>query len=152
MRKNICSIICLVLLLATIVCMFIPCWVYEAKEEMVAASVADYITVPQDHRELTTLFRDYTGAKKLTTSVALPLFVLLFAGIAALVAGLLKLKTLTPAICGVVLGALGLYTCFTNIPLMLSTMYMPLMILYGLMLASGLVQLLLRLKEKLAAL
>lgn len=149
MRKNLCSIICLVLLLASIVCMFVPCWTYEGKEGVTSVSVADYISVPQDHRELTTLFREYTGAKKLTTSVALPLFVLLLAGIAALVAGVLKLKTLVPALCCTALGALGLYTGLTNIPLMLSSLWLPLTIVYGLILVFAVLQMVQRLVGKL---
>ena len=149
MRKNLCSIICLVLLLASIVCMFVPCWAYEGKEGMASASVADYVSVPQDHRELTNLFREYTGDKKLTTANALPMFVLLLAGVAALIAGALKLKTLVPATCCAALGALGLYTGLTNIPLMLSTLWLPLTAIYGLMLAFAALQMIQKLVSKL---
>lgn len=150
MRKNACSIICLILLLASIVCLFLPCWTYEAKGETISISVMDYVSFPQDHKELTNMFREYTGEKKLTTGVALPLSALLVVGAAALIAGVRKLKSLLPAICGVVLGGLGLYICLTNIPLMLGAMRMPLMILYILMLVSGLAQMLQRLRDRLA--
>lgn len=148
MSKNILNIVCLILLLASVVCLFVPCWAYEADEGTVAVSVVEYISDPGSHRTLTRLFQDYTGEKKLTTRTALPLFVLLVGGIAAIVGGALKFNTAIPALCAVCLGTLGLYVYLTNVPVMLGTMRIPQMIIYGLMFVSGVVQLVLMFRRK----
>lgn len=111
--KYIPKIICILLLLTSLAVLLVPCW-QEAGESV---SAADYILQPDEHKDLTKHLRDVTDKKDLTTRYALPIFLLLVTSAIGAVIGLIKIKTIIPNICTVLVGALGLFVYLTNVVL-----------------------------------
>lgn len=144
MKENVVKILCLLLLVASIAVLFLPCWEYEGDEREESASVADYILRPDEHRQLTRELRDTTDNKKLTTRVALPLFILLLGCIVLTIASVLLFKSSIPALSCVVVGVAGIYVYMTNVIVKVGSLWLIHVLFYVVILMAGVLQMVLQ--------
>lgn len=148
MSKYMVKVLCLLLLVVSIAMLFLPCWEYESDEGIESASVAEYILYPDEYRTLTRELRDTMDSKKLTTRMALPLFVLLLGGVVLSIASLLLFKSSFPGYSCLVLGTAGIYVYLSNIIVKVGNLWFVHLCFYVVMLIAGILQILLSYKAK----
>lgn len=111
MAKKIVNLILAVVLLLNIVSFFVPYWTVDDN----GVSIAGYILLPKEHKDLTKELKEVTGEKKLLTNVAFPLFICLLVDVVGFAAGLLLLKTRIAAIFALLSGFVHGFAFMTDI-------------------------------------
>ena len=130
------------LLLASLAMLVLPCWVVEDED----VSALEYIFSPADYAKLTKEFREITDTKKLTTRNALPIFALLIFTCVALVGSALVRKKVFPLMT-IVVGATSIFVYATNV-LIKAGKFAPFGVVLGVVLIiAGFVDLLFELQE-----
>ena len=131
------------LMLVVFVLHFLPYWSYQGE----SASIAGYIIRPYEHNTFTNLFRSYFGKKyRITLLFGLPMALTMVGSLAGSVLCILrssgKATWLVPISCGI----LGLFGLLTNQPYRLGGLWMPMVILFALVLCVGILGLILTLR------
>lgn len=139
MVKKLVNLILVVVMLLNLVLLFQPYWTYGEDEEV--ASIAGYVLLPKEHKELTKELKEITGERKPLTNVAFPLFLLILVNVLGAVVGLLLLKTRSAAIFSLASGLATVYAFMTDIIVKEQPLWVPCLILGVVTAVLGLVQL-----------
>lgn len=116
MRKNItltriCNIICAVMMLALIVCQFMPFWSTASNGDI---SIQEYTWLPHHNKELDTLFKTNFGKDYGINDVVLMPIVALVVGALGIVLTVLWSKKRLIVVCPLVVSILGVMNYLTN--------------------------------------
>lgn len=139
MSKTVIQFVCVLLLIASVALLFIPCWSVKDKDGATQISVGEYVLFPYKNKGMTKALRPALGAKKLSTRVALPVFAVMALGAVAAAVSVM-IRHHAPAVCCIVMGIVGLLVYCTNVLLKLSSLWAVGLALHGIMLIVGIVQ------------
>lgn len=139
---QICSVVCAVLLLALVVCQFMPFW--TAEEESV--SIQKCVWLPQECKDITKML-DKTVEVEINDIVLMPVVVLVSGVVGAFFCAV-QPKKIWAAICPLACGIVGSYGYLTMPAFQLGSMWILHLLLSILILLLGVVIAILLVKEK----
>ena len=122
----------------------LPYWSYQGE----SVSIAGYVLRPYEHSTFTTLFRSYFGKKyRITLMFGLPMFLNLAGNSAGAVLCALRSSRSTSYLVPIACGGLGLYALLAGQPYQLSSLWLPMVILYAMELVLGIAGIILALTK-----
>lgn len=141
---RICNIIAAVLLLAIIVCQFMPCW--TVKDETL--SIGEYVWHPYDHKDVTKYFAKTLDTELDSGSIAGVHIVFALGGIIAAVYCVSKSANVLPSILCAAIGIYGVISLNGNPILKAGSQWMTLMILSGLVILAAVAAIVTKILQK----
>ncbi len=132
-----------VLMLVLFVMHFLPYWRYQGA----SVSIAGYVIRPYEYATFTNLFRSYFGKKfRITLLFGLPMLLSMAGSLIGSVLCVLKSGKAAVYLVPMACGALGLCGLLINQPYKLGGMWLPMLILFALVLILGIVGMILAAK------
>ncbi len=139
-----CASICAVLMLALLICQFLPFWNTGTD----TVSISSFIWFPTDNTAVTELLQPHTDAQYPINDIVTPCVLMLLLSAATLVFWVFSRENVLLPICSLVAGIAGIWVCATRATFRLGGLWWLILIISILAAAASLLMLMLQYRQR----